>query len=122
MLLLLGAGFGAASCSSPSKPSPPVDPFPDGPHISCPASPSPITSTNGSAIPVQFATPTASGGAPPVTIACTPASGSSFSVGSTPVGCIATDARQRTDQCSFAVLVIVPPRISVTAFVAFGDS
>jgi lysophospholipase L1-like esterase len=42
--------------------------------------------------------------------------------GSTTVMCTATDARQRLASCSFSVTVTLPPRISATRFVAFGDS
>ena len=109
-------------CSSPSKPSQPVDQFPDGPKISCPAAPTPVISPGGGSTPVQYGAPTAAGGAPPVTFTCTPPSGSSFSVGTTTVSCVATDARQRTDSCTFPVVVQPTPRISITSFVAFGDS
>jgi len=65
---------------------------------------------------------TATGGAPPFIIMCSPASGSAFQIGSTPVECVATDQRQRIDRCAFTVGVIEPPRLSLTNFVAFGDS
>lgn len=71
---------------------------------------------------VVYGTPTATGGAPPVSVTCAPTSGSLFNVGSTTVACTATDTRQRSDSCSFAVVVLTPPRISLTSFVAFGDS
>lgn len=71
---------------------------------------------------IQYGTPTATSGAPPVTVACTPTNGSTFPIGTTAVSCTATDSRQRTDQCSFNVSVLAPPKISVTKFVAFGDS
>jgi lysophospholipase L1-like esterase len=57
-----------------------------------------------------------------VVVACTPSSGFSFPLGSTNVTCTATDTRQRTASCSFAVVVTPPPRLSVTRFLAFGDS
>jgi lysophospholipase L1-like esterase len=69
-----------------------------------------------------YGTATASGGAPPITIACTPASGSLFNIGSTTVTCTATDSRQRSDACSFNVTILQPPKIQVTRFLAFGDS
>lgn len=94
---------------------------PDPPKISCPA-PVSQPSPNGQPIPAVYGTATASLGTPPVTIECTPASGSSFPVGTTTVTCTATDARQRTDTCSFTVTVTAPPRISLTRFLAFGDS
>jgi lysophospholipase L1-like esterase len=59
----------------------------------------------------------------PVTVNCSPASGSSFQVGSTTVRCTATAANQQTSACSFNVTVTPPaPRLSRTRFLAFGDS
>jgi len=62
----------------------------------------------------------------PVTIGCFPASGALFPVGATSLLCTVTDAKQRTDSCRFTVTVTQPappaPRISVTRFMAFGDS
>lgn len=66
--------------------------------------------------------PTVTGGAEPVTTGCTPISGSTFSIGTTSVTCTATDVRNRTSSCSFTVTVQAPARISLTRFVAFGDS
>lgn len=110
----------AAGCGSPSKPTP-VDPYPNGPRITCPA-PAPITSTTGQPIAVTYAAPTVDGGAPPVTTSCTPPSGSIFNIGTTAITCTATDGRQRTDSCSFNVVVVAPPTLRRTRFVAFGDS
>jgi lysophospholipase L1-like esterase len=73
-------------------------------------------------MPVVYGTATVIGGASPVTTTCTPASGSQFGLGTTAVSCTATDSRQRVDSCSFPVVVQAPPRISLTRFVAFGDS
>lgn len=72
-------------------------------------------------MPVTF-TPTVTAGDAPVTLLCTPASGSVFPIGTTPVSCTATDARQRAASCSFNVVVQPPPRLTLTRFVAFGDS
>jgi lysophospholipase L1-like esterase len=61
-----------------------------------------------------------------LTSGCFPASGTLFPVGATSLLCTATDAKQRTDSCRFTVTVTQPPppspRISVTRFLAFGDS
>lgn len=73
-------------------------------------------------MPITYGTPTATSGAPPVAITCTPENGAAFPIGTTNVVCTATDSRQRTDTCSFNVSVLAPPKISVTRFVAFGDS
>ena len=69
-----------------------------------------------------YGTPTVVAGTPPVTAACTPASGMIFPVGPSTVTCTATDNVQRTDSCTFSVTVTVPPKISLTKYVAFGDS
>jgi lysophospholipase L1-like esterase len=64
--------------------------------------------------------PTTAGGSAPVNVTCNqPAQ---FPIGSTTVGCTATDARQRTASCSFVVEVKGPPRLRFTRFLAFGDS
>lgn len=55
-------------------------------------------------------------------MSCTPPSGALFPIGTTKVTCTAVDARQRTDSCSFNVVVQTIPVISLTQFVAFGDS
>jgi len=90
------------------------------PRITCPA-PSPQTPTTGQGMVVTF-TPTVSDGEAPVSTTCTPPSGSMFSIGTTPVSCTATDARQRSTSCSFNVVVQWPPRLDLTRFIAFGDS
>lgn len=117
---LLLSAIAVARCGST-----PIGPTPDAPKISCPADQAAL-STNGQAIAVNYAPPTVIGGAPPVTSGCFPASGTLFPVGATSLLCTATDARQRTDSCRFTVTVTQPPppapRISVTRFMAFGDS
>jgi lysophospholipase L1-like esterase len=111
-LLTLAAG----ACSSPEGPSPQP-----GPTLTCPADVS-VVSNDGSAVPVTYSTPAAVGGTTPVTVACVPPSGSSFKPGSSSVTCTATDAQARTATCGFAVRVSVPPRLTLTKFMAFGDS
>jgi lysophospholipase L1-like esterase len=114
------AGF-AFACGGPSKPSP-VDQFPNGPKITCPEAPAPVTSPTGQATVVQYGTPTVSGGAPAVSVSCSPPAGSPFPIGTTAVTCTATDTRQRVDSCAFNVVVNQSPRLSATRFIAFGDS
>ena len=97
-------------------PTPPVD----GPKLSCPANQS--ARTTGRTANVMFPPPTVTGGVAPVTVTCTPPSGSSFPLGSSTSSCVATDAQQRTDRCSFMVTVEVIPLIGATRYVAFGDS
>jgi lysophospholipase L1-like esterase len=73
-------------------------------------------------VTVTYPSPVVSGGQPSVTVACSPASGAAFSIGSTAVTCTATDAAQRVASCQFNVVVTRAPRLSMTQFVAFGDS
>ena len=76
---------------------------------------------SGSGQPVTYPPATVSGGASPVTVTCTPTSGSSFNVGTTAVACTAVDAAAQRAQCSFTV-TLTPQVLSVTKFLAFGDS
>jgi len=66
------------------------------------------TSTDGNPVKVQVST-TVAGGTPPVTTTCSPASGSLFPVGSTPVACSAVDALKATASCNTVVVVNGPP-------------
>jgi len=97
-------------------------PTPDAPQITCPAAPNPVESLDGSAQAVAFPAPTVTAGQPPLNTTCVPASGSSFTIGTTSVTCTTTDARARTASCSFNVVVLPQPKLSVTSFLAFGDS
>ncbi len=119
VVALVVAGWGAAGCGSPSRPSPVTD----APKITCPAS----QTAQVVAAPtlVAYPSPNATGGTAPVKISCSPTSGSSFPVGSTAVSCTAIDADIRTGSCSFTVTVTIgapPPRITWTKYLAFGDS
>jgi lysophospholipase L1-like esterase len=89
--------------------------------LACPAS---VTSQSpdGNAVVVTFTAPLVSGGTPPVTSTCSSQSGWTYPVGSTPVTCTATDAKQQTASCAFQVNVTAPPQLTATKFVAFGDS
>ena len=115
----------ASACgSSPTAPTPTK---PDPPALSCPADQT-IQATSGQSAVVSYPAPTVSKGTPPVTLSCTPASGSAFPVGNSTVTCTATDADQRANACSFTVTVqpvATPPpapQVAFTRFVAFGDS
>jgi lysophospholipase L1-like esterase len=105
------------ACSSPSQPTPP----PDAPSISCPVGVS-ATSLDGRPVVVSYSTPSAIGGAAPVTVGCAPASGSTFAIGITTVTCTARDSIGRQASCPFSVQVTTPPQLSVIRFLAFGDS
>jgi lysophospholipase L1-like esterase len=50
------------------------------------------------------------------------ASGSTFSTGTTPVVCTATDSASLSSQCTFRVTVNLIPSLKGTKIVAFGDS
>jgi lysophospholipase L1-like esterase len=81
-----------------------------------------VQSADGMPVAGSFPPPTISGGAAPVTVVCTPASGATFPLGPTPVSCVATDALARKSSCGFSVTVRPPPRIRLTKYLAFGDS
>lgn len=116
-LVFLGALF-AARCGSPTAPTP-VDPA--APAIACPA-PQTAQSLAGATV-VSYPSPVTTGGKEPLSVACVPASGSSFAVGASTVACTVTDAIQRSASCGFSVTVVPPvPRLSVMRIVAFGDS
>jgi len=108
----------AVACGgSPTQPTP----TPDPPSISCPGNVT-ASSTNGQTADVTFVMPTTQNGSQPVSVACAPGSGSTFTVGTTTVACTATDATSRTASCSFDVSVTAPAKLSAVKFMAFGDS
>lgn len=125
-LVLTVAAFAlATACSkgTPASPTPvaPTPPTPAAPTLSCP-SPVSASTLAATGATVEFSTPSAEGGATPVAVSCSPASGANFAIGATDVSCTATDALNRTASCSFAVTVTRTPTISRTKFMAFGDS
>lgn len=109
--LLTGCG------DSPTRPAPvPTDP----PQITCGESIT-IDNVTQSSQAVTFPLPALTGGAPPVTETCTPASGTLFPLGATTVTCTAVDAQSRQSTCSFQV-TLHHSKLAVTTFLAFGDS
>jgi lysophospholipase L1-like esterase len=117
---VLGACVGMmVSCGS----GPTVQPSPviEDPAVDCPADIN-VTAHNGANPTVSFDQPTASKGAPPVTVVCTPASGTEFKSGTTTVTCEAADSRQHKTSCTFSVVVTRIPQLLKTKFMAFGDS
>src|SRR5215471_2702805 len=112
------AVFAFATCGGRGTPNQPTQ----DPSIACPAVPDPVESLDGSAQPVSFVAPTVTAGQPPLTTSCTPVSGSAFPVGTTTVTCTTSDAKARTASCTFPVVVQPPPKLTVTSFLAFGDS
>jgi acyl-CoA thioesterase-1 len=119
--LVVLALAGACARSTGSSPAAPTDTaaVPRIPEISCPSGIQ-AQSFNGQPVAVEF-TPRANG-VQPLTVACTPRSGSSFAIGSTSVSCSATDPEQHQTSCTFSVRIFGPPKLSATKFLAFGDS
>jgi len=87
--------------------------------LTCPANVT-VGSTDGQPVVVTYPPPTPIGGTAPVTVTCTPASGTLFPLGETTVTCTAFDVRQQTAQCAFVVRV--QAALQRTRIVAFGDS
>ena len=111
-----------AGCSStPSAPTPVPAPVAEPPEITCPAPITVMARTSGGAA-VMYAPPESRKGQGTVSVACTPASDTTFPVGVTQVACVATDALSRTASCTFSVTVAGPPRLRGTRIMAFGDS
>ena len=103
----------AESSMLPAAPSPlPVDKI-GRLGIACPAG-SQAQSFDGGPVTVHFGAPVPSGGQQPVTVGCTPHSGSAFNIGSTDVTCGASDALQQTASCAFRVTVRGPPKLAVS--------
>jgi lysophospholipase L1-like esterase len=118
--LALGVSVGLAACGggSPASPTPP----PAQLTLVCPPAQTAVSFQN-QPVTVSWPAPSAQGGTPPVQTTCTPASGSAFTPGTSTVGCTATGAGAgQTASCAFAVVITRPPQISVTRFMAYGDS
>jgi parallel beta-helix repeat protein len=85
--------------------------------VTCPANIT-VASPDGNAVAVNYNTATTSGGVPPVTVSGVPASGSSFSVGTTSVLVTAKSSDSQTVTCSFSVTVTYtappPGQLTVT--------
>jgi len=101
---------------TPSSPTP----RPRPPQLLCPASLS-VTGVTGNSQSVTYPAPVLASGSTPVTIACSPVSGSTFPTGSTLVTCTATDAYSQVGTCSFSV-TLTALTLQAVKFVAFGDS
>lgn len=111
------AVLAGSACSG----SPATSPAPLPLALSCPAGierPSP----GGVGVTITYAPPVAIGGRAPVTTTCTPASGAVFAVGATPVICTAIDGASQRATCGFTARVTATPVLSLTRFLAFGDS
>jgi len=118
-IIALAAALAIAGCGdTPTSPDPP----PAQLTLTCPP-PQTAVSTTGQPVPVTWQAPVAQGGTPPIQTTCTPLSGSEFPVGVTSVGCTAISAAAgQSASCSITVTVTRPPQLSVTKFMAFGDS
>lgn len=120
--MLMGCNKDSGTTPDPIV-TPPVvvtPPPPAAPTLACPSPISATTTGAGSA--VSYAAPSADGGQSPVNVECSPASGSTFPIGSTEVHCTASDALNRSASCVFPITVSRLATISKTKFVAFGDS
>lgn len=106
-----------AACGGHKSPGGPSD---SPPQLACPADIS-VHGVPAAAQEVDFDPPAITGGTPPVETVCTPASGSSFPLGSTTVNCTGSDASSRTAMCSFNV-TLTGNSIALTKYEAFGDS
>ncbi|HUF47081.1 MAG TPA: GDSL-type esterase/lipase family protein [Vicinamibacterales bacterium] len=116
--LVLAALAGVSACGDPpAAPPPPVPTL----AVTCPANLQ-IEDVVGQTSVVTFAQPATTGGTPPTTVTCQPASGSPFPLGPTTVTCTARDTGNRTASCAFSVNLVPVPVISATRFMAFGDS
>lgn len=117
-LISLAAAL-CASCgsSSPSTPDPQVPAV----TLTCPAAAA-SQSLDGAPVAVSFADPTVQGGTSPFRTICSPASGTSFALGTSTVSCSTTDAKLQKASCTFPVTVTKVPQLSVTNIDAFGDS
>jgi hypothetical protein len=97
----------------------------EGPVIVCPASVNVSPAPGQTSAVVTYPPPSATDNLPGVTTACSPASGSTFPLGTTPVTCTATDATGNRSSCTFSVSV-GGPQAKVTipaggASVEFGN-
>jgi parallel beta-helix repeat protein len=86
--------------------------------LTCPANKT-VASTTGSAMPVSYSV-TSSGGAAPVTVTGTPASGSLFAVGTTAVAVTARSNDNQTASCGFSVTVTFTPPPPPPPATAYG--
>lgn len=119
LLLTVLAGL-AAGCGNDNPVAPGYAPAPDPPELSCPSD---LTETGVTGISrvMTYTVPPPSGGLPPVTSSCSPASGSAFPIGTTLVTCVATDSVGQRRTCAFSV-TLTPLRLNAVTFLAFGDS
>ena len=125
LALVLSACSGSPTEPTPRVPpiaTPPADPVPPPLNINCPGGAT-SQAFEGASVAVSFAPPSTTGGVAPVEVRCTRESGSLFAGGTTTVQCTATDAARQATSCLFDVTVrVLPPQLTSTRFLAFGDS
>jgi uncharacterized repeat protein (TIGR01451 family) len=83
------------------------------PRITCPTN---IVQTNDPGLCtalVNFPSPIVTDNCPGTAVACSPPSGSNFTIGTTTVTCVATDAGGETASCSFTVAVSDVERLTI---------
>ncbi len=93
------------------------------PSITCPANIAVESDASCNGVNVSYSAPTVTDNCPGVTTICSPASGSYFTVGTTPVTCTAKDASNNISTCSFTVTVHMRANISIASnpvFFRFG--
>jgi hypothetical protein len=82
------------------------------PVIACPTVGQVTANLGSTSAPVIYAAPAADDNCAVASVVCSPVSGSSFALGTTTVGCVATDTSGNTSGCSFVVTVITPQQDS----------
>ena len=111
----------AVACGSKTPgPTGPTGPTTTAPQIFCPAD-LVVTGVAAVAQAVTYTAPTISNGEAPVSVTCSPSSGATFVLGTTPVTCAARDALAREATCSFNV-TLKGMTLGVRKFEAIGDS
>ena len=111
LLLLISVGCGDSPAPAPTQTL----------TLTCPGRVD-VSSNDGRPVTVTVTPPQPAGGTAPFNVSCNQPAGSQFPIGTTTVGCTATDSKQRTASCSYTVAVTGPPRLKVTSFLGFGDS
>ena len=95
-----------------TEPTPTLGPAPASVTLVCPTIPPVKESGQSGKAVVEFADPVFSDGTPPVTVSCSPKSGSQFRIGTTTVSCSATNAAREPFACTTTVTVTDRPKLS----------
>jgi len=102
----------APDSGTTSEPTPTLGPAPAAVTLVCPTiAPVKEDAQSGKA-DVEFADPIFSDGTVPVTVSCSPKSGSQFRIGNTTVACSATNVAQELFSCTTTVTVTDRPKLS----------